>query len=937
MFILNYRFLLLSILTFLSSAVVAQRASLSGLVTDSQNGEFLTGAAVYLRTIDGVSAAEYNAVIGLNGQYRINNLPHGRYIIEISFVGYNNISEELTINNDVVKDFKLVSKENLLSSVTVQTNILGTDYHARKIERESQSVINVISAKQIELSPDITVANVIQRVSGLSIERNASGDPQYAIVRGMDKRYNNTLINGIKIPSPDNENRFVPLDIFPAVFLERLEVFKSLTANMEADAIGGTVNMVMKSAPSRRLLEADVQVGYNQQNINNDFATYDRSKLQRKSPKERYGSNYRATPADFPVENMIIKNRQALPDVFANITYGDRFLNDRLGVMLGGSFQNSYRPVTNYFYDPAVNQSEGNPLIMRELIDRKTSSQLQRIAGHAKIDYRLNEKDNVSLYVGNYFLNEFRVRDQMRRERFVTTQNYAVYPVTRFTNIYQSISVADLRGEHHIADNLSFDWMAVYSIAKNDRPDDGVFSRAGTFNAEKGEVESEIVYFQGSRNSRTWERNQDKDLSVYLNLKYRPAIINEHTEFQIGAMGRQKRRDNYYNYYGYAQIIGQYKGVDWDDFGDVRFTVMANPLGSGDRSNLIYDALEDVYAGYFNTNWKFGSTNVTAGVRAEYTRQGYEINELSASSNDVEMKKEQNYTDLFPSVSIKHALTSKANLKATYFKGISRPGFYEIVPTIRSAGGGDNFYSEMGNVNLRPSYGHSVDLRYEYFPSGIDQILVGVFYKKIVDPIEYGFPQVTNDTERPSTNRILPQNFNDATNFGVEADFMKYFNRFGIRLNYTFTISEITTNKVVLNQDGSATVVDETRALQGQSKHIGNLSLLWKDQGNKLDAQLVLNYTGERVAVVSPYAGADHIMRPMTQLDLSVEKGVGQRLVIFVKANNLFNTGYELFVRKPLALPEDPYPYQTDPYNEGNVRRDLYGQSYRLGARLKIN
>jgi outer membrane receptor for ferrienterochelin and colicin len=57
------------------------------------------------------------------------------------------------------------------------------------------------------LSPDITVANVIQRVSGLSIERNASGDPQYAIVRGMDKRYNNTLVNGIKIPSPDNENR----------------------------------------------------------------------------------------------------------------------------------------------------------------------------------------------------------------------------------------------------------------------------------------------------------------------------------------------------------------------------------------------------------------------------------------------------------------------------------------------------------------------------------------------------------------------------------------------------------------------------------------------------------------------------------------------------------------------------------------------------------
>src|SRR5690554_7163703 len=72
----------------------------------------------------------------------------------------------------------------------------------------------------------------------------------------MNKRYNNTLVNGIKIPSPDNQNRYVPLDIFPAVFLERLEVYKSLTADMEADAIGGTVNMVMKDAPVREFLEA---------------------------------------------------------------------------------------------------------------------------------------------------------------------------------------------------------------------------------------------------------------------------------------------------------------------------------------------------------------------------------------------------------------------------------------------------------------------------------------------------------------------------------------------------------------------------------------------------------------------------------------------------------------------------------------------------------
>ena len=69
----------------------------------------------------------------------------------------------------------------------------------------------------------------MQRVSGVSIERSNNGEGQYAIIRGMDKRYTYTLINGYKIPSPDNKNRYVPLDIFPADIIDRLEVNKSLT------------------------------------------------------------------------------------------------------------------------------------------------------------------------------------------------------------------------------------------------------------------------------------------------------------------------------------------------------------------------------------------------------------------------------------------------------------------------------------------------------------------------------------------------------------------------------------------------------------------------------------------------------------------------------------------------------------------------------------
>lgn len=926
---------LLFLLTFLFHNTFIENR-ISGTISDSTNGELLIGAHVTLT--NDATERRLSTVTGMDGRFTIRDLNVGSYTIQISYVGYIATTSKIDIETNTVLDleFTLEPDEQILSEIVVFGDQRGSDSHARSLERRAVNVTNIVSSRQIMLSPDITVANVIQRVSGLSIERNSSGDAQYAIVRGMDKRYNNTLVNNIKIPSPDNENRFVPLDIFPAVFLERLEVSKSLTADMEADAIGGTVNMVMKNAPYEQFIDADIQVGYNHMNLETPFSSYSRSNLNRRSPSEVNGTDYRATPDDFPVENMMINEVTPMPDILASGTYGNRFFNRKLGVMAGASFQNSFKPVSNYFYDPAVNSMEGNPLIMRELIERRTSSQIQRIAVHGKVDYSLNNRNIFGLYAGKYLLNEFRVRDQVLRDNFVSDRNYAVYPVTRFTNTFQDITTFDLSGKHIPTDRFNINWNAVYSIAKNDRPDDGVFARAGQFDVNNAEVTNEIVYFQGTRNSRAWERNRDDDVSFYLNMSYDSGNLLRGSSIDFGGVIRFKERENFYNYYNYSQIFGQFRGQDWNDFNEVKFRSMANPFGSGNQSNLVYDASEEVYAGYFKTSFDFSAFEIQAGLRAELTNQGYEINSISAAANQTDLSQTQEYFHLFPSVNLKIPVNEETNIKVNYFKGISRPGFYEIVPTIRRGGGGDSFYSEQGNADLRPSIGHSADLRYEIFPRGVDQILVGIFYKRIIDPIEYGFPQVTSVDETPRTNRILPQNFDDATNFGIELDYTRYFNQFGLRMNYTYTQSNITTNKIVINQDQSFSLVNQTRPLQGQSDHIGNVSVLYKGLENGLDLQLVFNYTGERIAVVSPYLGADHIMKPMTQLDFSIERKFSAGFVIFAKANNLLNTPYQLYVKKPLALPEDPYPFQTDPTNIALVRRDLFGQSYRFGLRYNF-
>ncbi|TVQ51239.1 MAG: TonB-dependent receptor, partial [Saprospirales bacterium] len=222
------------------------------------------------------------------------------------------------------------------------------------------------------------------------------------------------------------------------------------------------------------------------------------------------------------------------------------------------------------------------------------------------------------------------------------------------------------------------------------------------------------------------------------------------------------------------------------------------------------------------------------------------------------------------------------------------------------------------------------------------QILVGLFYKNINDPIETVFGRTQSLTL--GTRVLRPENLGNAKNFGIEFDFIKYFNRFGIRANYTYTNSRITTDKASIireNPDDETSElitinVEQTRPLQGQADHIANLSLLYKDIERGTDLQLSVVYIGERMEFVSPFLNNDHWSRPITVLDLSAEQKIGQRFTLFVKVNNLLNSPYELYIKNGRNRADEEFKYQTKD-DETFIRRDNYYQSYRLGVRYKLN
>ena len=875
----------------------AEGKIVKGKIRDAQTGEEIIGAKVALK-----GDPSRAAVSGLDGSFNLS-VEEASCTLVCTSMGYRPREVRVAAGNASV-EIPLTSREIELRGVTVTASNPGrTEAGARLIEKNSLNVVNVMSAKAIELSPDVTVANVIQRMSGVTVEKNDNGEGQYAILRGMDKRYNYTLVNGIKIPSPDNKNRFVPLDIFPSEMLDRLEVAKSLTADMEGDGIGGAINMVMKDAPLERQLDANFSMGYNAQYFNRSFAHFDAGSVMEESPYERFGADHRTTMDDFRTGSLRTGQRTPMPDLTGGITYGDRFFGDKLGLMVSASVQNTYRGKNSDIY-----YEEGKLVSTQTITERTYSEQLTRMGAHMKLDYHINPHNKLEWYNGYIFLRSGQVRD------VVESQEETV----RMKLNRQGIFNSTLSGTHKPAatgDAFQIDWKATAGKATNKTPDNAMVAmttaRSGAQFIDAG---------PGAALRRRWEHNSDRDLAGYLNLGY-TWTWNDGKKLLVkaGGMYRDKDRGSFFNEYKFNGERNQRRGEDWTDFDQISLSFynrdISNPLN--------YDAYERIGAAYAMGVLTAGKWELNAGVRAEHTNQGYS---LAYTTNQKEPEGKQAYTDWLPSLHVKWNVHKNANLRFSYSEAINRPSFFEIVPYHII----NEDYTEEGNPDLKHTVAHNLDLRYEFFPSAMDQFMVGVFYKLIQDPIEYGLSSSGQDTN------YGPQNYGDASNLGLEVDIMKYFRWIGIKANYTYTHSEITTDKLYYDRaTESISQRDQSRPLYGQAAHVANLTLLFKDTKYQWNGQLAFNYTGKRIAALSQYYEDDIWEAARPSLDASLEKGFRHGFTLFAKGSNLLNLPVVRYYHANAR--RDAYKDNWKQHDGGIMEREeKFGQSFLVGVRFKL-
>lgn len=905
-------------------------ATLKGNISDAKTNETLVGATIYAKQNNQV-----HDFSGLDGSYIMKNIKPGMYTIIVSYIGYEAIEQTVNIKkNDetITLNFKLNPVSISMNRVEIiGTSSKETDISARSVEKKSDNLLNIVAAKSIELSPDVTAAGILQRVSGVTMQKSANnGEAQYAIIRGMDKRYNYTLVNGIKIPSPDNANRYVPMDMFPSELLARIEVIKALTPDMEGDAIGGAMNLVFKDAPGNLLVKATYSMGYNQLLFDRPFYQFDKSVVNQKSPLEAHGSDYLATPKDFPTGNLKFQPIQPIPNISAGLSIGNRFLkNKSLGVILSASYQNIYGGANSIFFSPNSQPSEGtepfkgNKPTFDNIQNRTYSTHQNRLGLHSKIDYVFNKKNKISFYTVYLALDKYTSRHS--EGPVINGSGVGNYIVQdRSQSDLKRIYNATLQGEHQLLAPLKADWSVAFSKSWANSPDQTQLEVNST-NIDKPILQSL---------PRIWQHNTDQDLSGYLNLTYvlAPSESNQF-EIKAGGMYRHKNRENYYNKYSLSPMLinGQPQVFTTIDEALWEFRPVEGGYGSPVNQND-YTVTENVLAYYADIKATFNEKfSVLAGVRFELT----DLNYLTPMPESfVGRQGSQSYMDVLPGIHLKYSLSPKQNLRLSYFSSISRPSFFEVIPYNLPG----DYFDEIGNPYLKRAKAQNVDLRYELFPKPTDQLLVGVFYKKISDPIEYAFVRAGS-----SALDLQPQNFGVATNYGFEMVMIKYLRNFGVSLNYTYTKSQTTTNKQYYYLDAERNIVsdyrDQTRPLQGQADHIGNLSLLYKNINRGLDMQLSAVYTGKLISQVSPYYGLDYWEYPMTTIDFSAEKTINKKknLTLFIKAKNLLNAKAVTRINQENTYYSGTFklPEQDDP-NTILVKKEEYKPSYLLGIRFSL-
>ena len=884
-----FKHTMIAILALLPCIGFAQTGKISGLVIDKTTQETLIGVNV------SIEGSESGATTDLDGKYEIANLAPGIYKLIFTYIGYS----DKNVENVEVKADETAS---LNVSLDLATNELAevqvVDFKKTNTEtavllemKNATQITSGISSQQIQKTADRDAAQVVRRIPGVSIQSN------FINIRGLNQRYNNVLLHNAMAPSMEADVKSFAFDIIPSAQLDRIIVLKSPSADVCGEFAGGMVKIFTKSFPDNNFVDISygttVRVGttfkpfFNQKNGPLFYLANDpKNNLPSSLTKDVNTLNLQQqVDAGKELNNDWTAQKQAsIPDQRIGISFGRRISTDKMLIGMITSINYSISKQTyNIFradyniYDFANDKQEAK----YNYTDEQYNNNVRLgILHNWAFKFRKNTIEFKNIFNSNG-LSQYTHRTGTDLANDLTVDNHALY------NAYKGIYAGQLLGKHQVkTDNNAIDWVVGYSRAYRKEPD---FKRyTSTLNTATNIYEINVLPTSVNPNSlgRFFSDMQENIVTVAVNSTNK--IIKAADKGIIpsingGAYVEYKNRD--FN----ARILG-FKRSDFDLF-DYNFAtqgidvLMQNinttngiKLGEQTRSYDSYKANNLIGASYVNTELSIKSkVRIVAGFRYEYSNQQL----TSGTQSDLIEVKNIKHAYL-PSVNISYNITPKMLVRAAYGMSVNRPEFREIAPFAF-----DDFYTRYtieGNPNLKNATVHNADIKYEFYPSNGEVISVSAFYKKFLNPIESKAVVGTSGSTFSFANAYQ----SDVA--GVEIEFKKSFTtaknyfiqHLGLMANASYIYSKVNLGKENVGQS-------DNRPLQGQSPYSINAGIFFEDKELGLQANLLYNVIGKRIAFVGTDDNPDIYEMSRHILDFNIQYRFKKNVELSLSANDLIN------------------------------------------------
>ncbi len=920
-----------SMLGYFASA--QNKASLNGKIADASG--YLPGVSIKVKN------AQKGATTDLDGSFRLENLPVGKCDLLIAFIGYTakEMSIDLQAGTNNAGTIALSEVNQSLNEVVVKGTMAPSQMKALSIKKNALGIMEVIAADAIGKLPDRNAAEAVQRMQGVSVARY-HGEADQATVRGTPFSWTSTLFNGTRTPSASvYGSRNSILDAVPSEMIQYVQLSKALTPDLEGDAIGGSINFVMRTAPEKRTFNISAAGGYNQRSENGTFN--------------------------------------------GSLVYGDRFFKQKLGVIIASSIwdRNWATDELAIAYNTQLQAPTAvgapDPRYSINTVNAKRYFGKRRTYGiNAGLEYNFNASNKV---YARTLIDKF---DDIRPvyESFYDFNSNRYRFSYRYSNYETTINGVEVGGSHQIAPKIKVEWRGsdytmkftlntppVFDeskkglpIAQFNQPLTGKYGNLAPDGRKYLKFDSPTGMGDDPLNIQPYLTNPTEDVLNPSKLLLQQLVVFELNQserdqvgqldftinaadkltLKVGGKYRTKARfgEQTANVFLPALLLRVPNAPPYVKLSDLQTSqyplaerffpeinspfnnLISTPIteqqlydiftpefftrnGMVDRSantnpTTKHEGTEDAIAGYamatYEPSEKF---RIIGGFRNEYTQIEMNGKRVDTKTSEVSNVVTDNaYNAFLPMFHVKYSPVSQANIRLAYTRTFVRANFTDLnpseivnvtttVPTI-----------SRGNTGLKPTFSDNFDVMTEYFFQNIGLASVGFFHKNITDVI---FLDISNENIG-GVNYVVtqPKNLKTSSLTGFEAGITRRFNKlpgilggFGVELNYSYVTSSVDVPRLV-----NGSVMVEKAQLPNQSQNMWNAILFYERNG--LNLRLASNFRGKSIETFAQQLGPNFYVwaDDNLTLDFSGSYAITPRLRVFVELNNLTNSYVGLYL-----------------------------------------